>query len=248
VLQVLRVSDDMKGGTPVILYDLCLGLDKLYSEPIDSLPEPTRHKLHALFMARWNVFHIPVHSFSKVKDADRRMVGPSFKTMKSEFVVWQEAIEEELGENVHARCHGWKGTGIVWQPGMVREEIVFGHDKWLCMWAYVEHRRVDTQQAQEQIGTTKYRTGSACPWQPRPQEGYFAIQRAESRMGLTDTHLWTGPTHKRATVLNEECIETVNMYKYSIHWNCQYIHVYWQHKYWVYIEHVSMKVCKVLKY
>jgi hypothetical protein len=30
---------------------------------------------------------------------------------------------------------------------------------------------------------------SVCPWQPRPQEGYFDIQRAESRMGLADTHL-----------------------------------------------------------
>jgi hypothetical protein len=54
---------------------------------------------------------------------------------------------------------------------------------------HVEHRRVDTQQAKEQIGETKYRMGSACPWQTRPQEGYFAIQRAESRMGLADTHL-----------------------------------------------------------
>ena len=53
---------------------------------------------------------------------------------------------------------------------MVREEIVFGDDKCLCMRAYVEHRRVDTQQAQEQIviGATKYRTGSACPWQANP--------------------------------------------------------------------------------
>jgi hypothetical protein len=109
----------MKGGTPAILYDLCLGLDKLYSEPIDGLPEPTRRKLHALFIARWNTLHAPVHSllhhgqsilpmehddaarkdlfqvieaFSKVKDADGKMVGPAFKTMKSEFVAWQEAI------------------------------------------------------------------------------------------------------------------------------------------------------------
>ena len=29
---------------------------------------------------------------------------------------------------------------------MVHEEIVFGHDKYLCMRAYVDHRRVDTQQ------------------------------------------------------------------------------------------------------
>ena len=32
VLQALRVSDGMKGGTPAILY-MCLGLDKMYSEP-----------------------------------------------------------------------------------------------------------------------------------------------------------------------------------------------------------------------
>ncbi len=61
-LQALCVNDGMKGGTPAILYDLCLGLDKLYSEPIDGLPEPTRRKLHALFITRWNTLHAPVHS------------------------------------------------------------------------------------------------------------------------------------------------------------------------------------------
>ena len=65
-----------------------------------------------------------------------------------------------------------------------------------CMWAYVEHRRVDTQQAQAQIGATKCGKGIACPWQPRPQEGYVAIQAAESHVGLADTHQWTGTTHK----------------------------------------------------
>ena len=33
-----------------------------------------------------------IEAFSKVKDADGKMVGPAFKTMKSEFVAWQEAI------------------------------------------------------------------------------------------------------------------------------------------------------------
>ena len=59
----------MKGGTPAILYDLCLGLDKLYSEPIDGLPEPTRRKVHALFMARWNAFHASVHSACFIMDS-----------------------------------------------------------------------------------------------------------------------------------------------------------------------------------
>jgi hypothetical protein len=100
-LQALRVSDGMKGGTPAIVYDLGLGLDKLYREPIDGLPEPTRRKLHAFFMARCNAFHVPVHNdcfiidkafcrmehdkaarkdllieaFSEVKDG--KMVGPT---------------------------------------------------------------------------------------------------------------------------------------------------------------------------
>ena len=39
---------------------------------------------------------------------------------------------------------------------MVREEIVLGDDECLCMQAYVMHRRVDTQQAQEHIGTAKW--------------------------------------------------------------------------------------------
>ncbi len=38
---------------------------------------------------------------------------------------------------------------------------------------------MDIQQAQAQIGATKCGKGSECPWQPRPQEGYVAIQAAE---------------------------------------------------------------------
>jgi hypothetical protein len=62
VLQALRVSDGMKGDTPEILYNMCLGLDKLYSEPIDGLDESIRKKVHALFMTQWNTFHAPVNS------------------------------------------------------------------------------------------------------------------------------------------------------------------------------------------
>ena len=58
----MRVSDGMKGGTPAILYKMCLGLDKLYSEPIDDLDESIRKKVHDLFMTRWNTFHDPEHS------------------------------------------------------------------------------------------------------------------------------------------------------------------------------------------
>ena len=52
----------MKGGTPAILYNMCLGLDKLYSESIDGLDESIHKKVNALFMTRWNTFHVPVHS------------------------------------------------------------------------------------------------------------------------------------------------------------------------------------------
>ena len=71
---------------------------------------------------------------------------------------------------------------------MVHEEIVFGHDKCLCMRSYVEHCRVDTQQEQEPIVAAKCGESCSCPWQPRPQEGYVPIQTEESRMGLADTH------------------------------------------------------------
>ena len=62
VLEALHVSDGMKGGIPAILYNMCLGLDNLYSEPIDGLDESIRKKVDVLFMTRWNTFHTPVHS------------------------------------------------------------------------------------------------------------------------------------------------------------------------------------------
>ena len=42
-------------------------------------------------VARKDLFQV-MEAFSKIKDADGKMVGPAFKTMKSEFVAWQEAI------------------------------------------------------------------------------------------------------------------------------------------------------------
>ncbi len=42
-------------------------------------------------VARKDLFQV-MEAFSKVKDADGQMFGPAFKTMKSEFVAWQEAI------------------------------------------------------------------------------------------------------------------------------------------------------------
>jgi hypothetical protein len=42
-------------------------------------------------VVRKDLFQV-MEAFSKLKDADGKMVGPAFKTMKSEFVAWQEAI------------------------------------------------------------------------------------------------------------------------------------------------------------
>ena len=110
----------MKGGTPAVLYNMCLGLDKLYSEPIDGLDESIRKKVHALFMTRWNTFHTSVHSacflmdktfchmehdstakleliqvikdFCTVETTDGTKVGRDWKVVKSEYVAWQEVI------------------------------------------------------------------------------------------------------------------------------------------------------------
>jgi hypothetical protein len=40
---------------------------------------------------RKDLFQV-MEAFSKVKDSDGKKVGPVFKTMKSEFVDWPEAI------------------------------------------------------------------------------------------------------------------------------------------------------------
>jgi hypothetical protein len=42
-------------------------------------------------VVRKDLFQV-MEAFSKVKDSDDKMVGPVVKTMKSEFVTWQEAI------------------------------------------------------------------------------------------------------------------------------------------------------------
>ena len=47
-MQSLRVIDDMKSGTPVILYDLWLVQDELYSESIDGLPGTYKSELECL--------------------------------------------------------------------------------------------------------------------------------------------------------------------------------------------------------
>jgi hypothetical protein len=62
------VSVTVRKVTPVILYNMCEGLDNLYSESIDGLDESIRKKVNVLFMERWNTFHVPIHSVSFLMD------------------------------------------------------------------------------------------------------------------------------------------------------------------------------------
>ena len=103
-----------------VLYNMCLGLDKMHSESIDDLDESIRKKVHVLFMSWWNTFHAPVHSawflmdkafchmehdstvkleliqvikdFCTVETADGTKVGRNWKVVKSEYITWQEVI------------------------------------------------------------------------------------------------------------------------------------------------------------
>eukprot|EP00967_Tisochrysis_lutea_P010922 scaffold12443_cov30-Tisochrysis_lutea.AAC.1 len=59
-LRLLRVTDGKGGATLSKLYGYMLQLDELYGNPIEGLAEPIRKKLHNLFMARWEYFHVPV--------------------------------------------------------------------------------------------------------------------------------------------------------------------------------------------
>ena len=45
-------------------------------------------------VTRMDLFQV-MEAFSKVTDTDGKRIGPTFKTMKSEFVPWQEVIREK---------------------------------------------------------------------------------------------------------------------------------------------------------
>jgi len=61
-LVALRYCDGMKGDTVTLLYNLLLQLDIYYSKPIKGLDETIHKKIHNVFMIRWSVFHVPIHS------------------------------------------------------------------------------------------------------------------------------------------------------------------------------------------
>ena len=141
------------------------------------------------------------------------MVGPAFKTMKSEFVAWQEAISAKKYDlhdekqhdqpegaftqrNMNRSQQSWVKTfmqDVMDEKGQALFDNLAWFAKKLCSVmtsaSACEHMwSMDTQQAQEPIGAAKCGESCSCPWQPRPQEGYSPIQTAESRMGLADTH------------------------------------------------------------
>ena len=62
-----------------------------------------------------------IEAFSKVKDADGKMVGPAFKTMKSEFVAWQEAISAKRYDLHDEKQHD-KPEGAFTQRNMNRSQ------------------------------------------------------------------------------------------------------------------------------
>ena len=73
------MDGDYKGAFPIIQAQLPWVMDKAFC------------RMQHDDVARKDLFQV-MEAFSKVKDADGKMVGPAFKTMKSEFVVWQETI------------------------------------------------------------------------------------------------------------------------------------------------------------
>jgi hypothetical protein len=60
-------------------------------------------------------------AFPKVKDADGKMVGPVLKTMKSEFVAWQETIRAKKYD-LHDEKHHDQPEGALTERNMIRSQ------------------------------------------------------------------------------------------------------------------------------
>lgn len=60
VLRLLRMTDTKRGATLGKVYGYMLQLDAHYNTELDGLDEDVRRKLHTLFMARWEYFHVPI--------------------------------------------------------------------------------------------------------------------------------------------------------------------------------------------
>jgi hypothetical protein len=59
-MRLLRLTDGKTGATLGHVYAQMLKLDVMYRNPIEGLDDSVRKKLHAIFIARWEYFHVAV--------------------------------------------------------------------------------------------------------------------------------------------------------------------------------------------
>ena len=124
-MQLIRLTDGKKGTTLGKVYGYMLVLDKLYSKPIDGIPERMREKMHKIFMARWNYFHTPLMTAAYILEPEyiRRTFSRDekielFKVMKSvandahtladlkkEYAQMKHHVDDPLHEQAHKNDH-----------------------------------------------------------------------------------------------------------------------------------------------
>ena len=140
-------------------------LTRMYSETIDGLHESIRKKVRALFMTRWNTFHVPVHStwflmdqalchmdhesvvkleliqvikdFFTVETANGTKVGRDWKVVKSENVVWQEVTTRKQ-HDLHDDHELHQPTGAFTEFSMEKSQ-----QRWVK--TYVEDIRIQVE-------------------------------------------------------------------------------------------------------
>ena len=57
-LRMLRLTDGKEGAMLGKVYGYMLQLDSFYGNTIPNVPERIRRKIHTIFMARWEYFHV----------------------------------------------------------------------------------------------------------------------------------------------------------------------------------------------
>eukprot|EP00967_Tisochrysis_lutea_P159346 scaffold330007_cov68-Tisochrysis_lutea.AAC.1 len=112
VVKLLRVTDAKLGANLGKVYGYMLQLDVSFREPIDGMSERMRKKLHAIFMARWEYFHVPVMTaafrfepefcrrdfdadeMQDVKEVLKRMATPahSYPALLAQLADFEEAL------------------------------------------------------------------------------------------------------------------------------------------------------------
>lgn len=124
VLRLLRLTDGKTGATLSKVYGYLLQLDEHFRNPIEGLDsDEIRHKIHELFMARWEYMHVPAmtaayrldpefarRKFSRDEQAEVKSVLKQMATtehpypdMLSELADFEEALRaglQDLDNNV----------------------------------------------------------------------------------------------------------------------------------------------------